>query len=250
MRLTQRPERVSIPDVDRGLARAIGPDQAALARRALVVGAIRVPEGEFLPRETRDLVIGGLGLLITSGYVGQQLHVGNARSLELVGPGDLIRPFEADAASPVSFAEARFRAFSNTELAVLDSGFAPRAAHFPGLVGALVERAARRSRYLAVQSAINGMVGVEKRLTALLWMLAERWGRVSGGEILVPLPLSHMELAQMVAARRPSVTSAMSALQRAGTVTRVKEGWLLRGSPPDSQTPEATAGKSKGDSEI
>jgi hypothetical protein len=39
-------------------------------------------------------------------------------------------------------------------------------------------------------------------------------------------------LSDLVAARRPTVTSALSELARQGLVTPVKDGWLLSGEPP------------------
>jgi hypothetical protein len=46
------------------------------------------------------------------------------------------------------------------------------------------------------------------------------------------LRLTHSILAELVAARRPTVTSALSELSRNGLVRSVPEGWLLCGPPP------------------
>ena len=37
----------------------------------------------------------------------------------------------------------------------------------------------------------------------------------------------------LVAARRPSVTSALQGLAREGLISRADDGWLLHGEPPD-----------------
>jgi CRP/FNR family transcriptional regulator len=67
-----------------------------------------------------------------------------------------------------------------------------------------------------------------------LWHLAERWGRVGRDGIVVPLPLGHQRLADIVGAHRPSVTKAMGALADAGKVSRRDGGdWVLHGEPPD-----------------
>lgn len=74
---------------------------------------------------------------------------------------------------------------------------------------------------------------MEDRLLLTLWHLAERWGRVGPDAILVPLPLSHQRLAHLVGAHRPSVTTAMGALARAGALSRRADGtWMLHGAPP------------------
>ena len=58
--------------------------------------------------------------------------------------------------------------------------------------------------------AISQLVRVDRRLLALFWHLAERWGRVTGDGVLVPLTLSHRMLSQLVGARRPTVSTALS----------------------------------------
>jgi CRP-like cAMP-binding protein len=73
---------------------------------------------------------------------------------------------------------------------------------------------------------------VDSRLLLLMWQLAERWGRVSTDGITVPVGLTHETLAMLVGARRPTVTTALGRLARAGDLERVDEGWLLRGDPP------------------
>jgi hypothetical protein len=79
----------------------------------------------------------------------------------------------------------------------------------------------------------------------LLWNLAGRWGRVRSDGIVVPLRLTHTVLADLVAARRPTVTSALSELARQGAVRAIREGWLLSGNAPgDAPPPPLMASKS------
>jgi CRP-like cAMP-binding protein len=89
-----------------------------------------------------------------------------------------------------------------------------------------------RSRQLAVNMAIVHQARVDVRLHLLFWHLAGRWGRVRSDGIVVPLRLTHTVLADLVAARRPTVTSALSDLSRRGLVRAVSEGWLLSEPPP------------------
>ncbi len=76
------------------------------------------------------------------------------------------------------------------------------------------------------------MVGVEKRLKMLLWALAERWGRVDNGAVHLPVRLSHQDLAHLVGARRPTVTSALGKLREAGALEETSSGWRLSGQSP------------------
>ena len=66
----------------------------------------------------------------------------------------------------------------------------------------------------------------------LLWHLAARWGRVRGDGTVLPLRLTHSVLADLVAARRPTVTTALSDLTRRGLVRTDGETWLLFGDAP------------------
>lgn len=67
----------------------------------------------------------------------------------------------------------------------------------------------------------------------LLWYLAERWGRVTANGIVLALPLPHRLLADLVAARRPHVTTSLGALRRSGEMVRREDGlWVLHGDPP------------------
>ena len=66
----------------------------------------------------------------------------------------------------------------------------------------------------------------------LLWDLAERWGRVRAGAVVLPLRLTHSLLAELVAARRPTVTTALAGLAHSGLVRTTRGGWVLFGQPP------------------
>ena len=117
-------------------------------------------------------------------------------------------------------------------MAVLDERFMRQLAPYPQLSGRLFGRAVGRSRQLIVNLAIVHQARVDIRLHMLLWHLAGRWGRVRSDGVLVPLRLTHTILSDLVAARRPTVTSALSELARRGVVRAVEEGWLLSGNPP------------------
>ena len=81
-------------------------------------------------------------------------------------------------------------------------------------------------------SLIVHQARVKLRLLMLFWHLADRWGRVGVEGVILPLSLTHSVLADLVAARRPTVTSALSELARDGLMRPYGEGWLLSGEPP------------------
>lgn len=120
-----------------------------------------------------------------------------------------------------------------TEMAVLDQGLVNRMNPWPQLGLELFARGTRRAHSLAVALAIAHHQRIEDRLLLTLWHLAERWGRVRPEGIILPLPLSHQRLADLVGAHRPSVTTAMGALARSGAISRRDDGiWMLHGAPP------------------
>ena len=80
----------------------------------------------------------------------------------------------------------------------------------------LFNRGTRRAHHLAVALAIAHHQRVDDRLLLTLWHLAERWGRVARDGVVVPLPLGHQRLADLVGAHRPSVTTAMGELDARG----------------------------------
>jgi len=125
-----------------------------------------------------------------------------------------------------------WRVLEATRLAVLDGTVAAAMAAYPQLTGRLVARALERSRNLAINMAIIHQARVNSRLLMLLWHLADRWGRVRSDGVVLPLHLTHSVLADLVAARRPTVTSALSELARRQLVTPRDRGWLLHGEPP------------------
>ncbi len=175
---------------------------------------------------------GWFGFLVLSGALCRRVSQAELYGSELLGAGDLLRPWDriGDWTSlPVG---SDWTVVKPTQLAVLDREFARRASPFPDLAASLIGRALQRSRYLAVLTAIVGQPRVETRLHMLFWHLADRFGRVRGRSIAIPLPLTHSMLAELVAARRPSVTSGLSALSKRGLLIRDGREWLLSGSVP------------------
>jgi Crp-like helix-turn-helix domain len=59
-----------------------------------------------------------------------------------------------------------------------------------------------------------------------------RWGRVRSDGVSLPIRLTRNVLADLAAARRPTVTSALTELAKQGLVRPDEPGWLLQGSPP------------------
>jgi CRP/FNR family transcriptional regulator, cyclic AMP receptor protein len=131
-------------------------------------------------------------------------------------------------------AEIGWQVLEPSRLAVLDHQLVLRIVPWPQLGLELFNRGTRRAHHLAVALAISHHQRVGDRLLLTLWHLAERWGRVHRDGVVVPLPLGHQRLADLVGASRQSVTTAMGGLTRDGAVSRRDGGhWVLHGDPPE-----------------
>jgi CRP/FNR family cyclic AMP-dependent transcriptional regulator len=214
---------------DPELAEAVEPELRATAVAQLVARQLEISPGSW-PGIAAGL--DGLGLLVLQGVLALRVGIAGRHSAELVGEGDVLRRPDEQWANPQLSLTHNWLVLEPVRIAVLDDRFSRQMVHFPNLAGALFARCSMRTRQLAVNMAIVHQARVDVRLHMLLWHLAGRWGRVRSDGIVVPLRLTHSILAELVAARRPTVTSALSELSRNGLVRSVPEGWLLFGPPP------------------
>jgi CRP/FNR family cyclic AMP-dependent transcriptional regulator len=227
------PRRVHLLDLDPDLAEGMDGDRERLAHRHLVARLERVSAGRWTPQVNQFGAMDGLGLLVVEGVAIRQLSLAHRAAAELLGPGDIMRPWEDDgehAAYP--FASA-FRVIEPLSLAVLDQDVTRTLVHFPEVVSRLMGRVMTRSRRVAGYLVIAQIPSVDTRLHVALWHMADRFGRVRTDGVVVPLQLTHEMLGLIVGARRPSVTAAMGRLVERGLVRPLETaGWLLLGEPP------------------
>jgi len=225
---------------DPELADAIEPSRQAQAIDALIAREVRIPPGEWRNRPIP--VDGGIGLLVLEGVLLHRVGIDNRYGAELIGEGDVLRSLRGEGEGSTLPLTAQWLILEAARVAVLDERFVRQLARFPQVAGRLFGRSVLRSRQLAVNMAIVHQARVDLRLHLLFWHLAGRWGRVRSDGVLVPLRLTHAVLADLVAARRPTVTSALSDLSRRGLVRAAGDGWLLSG-PPPGRSPDGEAGE-------
>ncbi len=235
------PSRVHLLQADPDLARDLDPARAEAASQRLIAPALQLRRGPWTPPVDGFGPTGApFGVLILEGMIVREALVGDHPCAELLGPGDLVRigdDADGDELLPRSI---EWNVLTGTRVALLGSGLIAAAAPFPEVLCALIDRAARRADRLIVLQAITHLTRVDDRLLALLWYLAERWGRVAPDGIALALRLPHRTLAGMVGARRPSVTTALGQLIARGDLERRADGaWVLLGSPPERRVPVA-----------
>jgi CRP/FNR family cyclic AMP-dependent transcriptional regulator len=243
---SERPVRVL--DEDPELFSSL-PERARLEARARAVAPLlQLDRGPWNARVDGVQDFGDcLGLLVLDGLVLHSVVVAHEPRSELVGPGDVIRPWEYDDEDASVPFESSWEAVQPARIAVLDGRFVAVACQWPQLMPALIARATRRSRWLTLQLAVTDLRRVDDRLMLFLWHMADRWGRVRPDGVLVPLPVTHDVLAQLIGVQRPTVTSGLRRLVDAGRIRRLpNRNWLLSPVPPPAPTRRAAPAQVSG----
>ena len=199
----------------------------------MVVPRIDVPVGPWAPE---TLPGGGAPVVVLDGLLCRDAQLTDRTSTQLLGPGDIVDPWlTGDELLPCRIS---WRAHTSAVLALLDARFAQAARRWPALSAAVTRRLCERVDRLAAQGAALQLSNVDQRLVAHLWQLADRFGRVTQGGVVIPLQLTHQLLGQLVGAQRPTVTLAATKLAESGHVIRRDDGtWFLADSSRDVLSP-------------
>jgi CRP/FNR family cyclic AMP-dependent transcriptional regulator len=225
-------ERARVFVEDPELAAGLDPEGIAAAEQ-ITTPILRIPHGHWDFKADPIRLNGHLGLLILDGLLLREVMVGEVGCAELLGTGDMMRPWTMATGEQASIqALSRWEALEEARLAVLDPRFALQIARWPQVSSMIVDRALIRARWLSFHLAVCHVVGIEKRLVILFWHLADRWGKVTPDGVRISMPLSHGMIAKLVGSRRPTVTTAMGKLRAEGVIEKIEDGWLLRGGPP------------------
>jgi CRP/FNR family cyclic AMP-dependent transcriptional regulator len=228
------PETISLLDVDPDLGEGItDPEEFAEARKVGITRSLRLSAGEWDATKAIEQDTHHRGFLVADGLLSRHVEVMGRGCVELVGHGDIVRPWSWDDVGSHVPAEVAWTVLEPTKLAVLDHRLMMRVAPWPSIGVEMFSRGLRRAHHLAVALAITNHQRVDDRLRLTLWHLAERWGRVHPEGVVVPLPLGHQRLADIVGANRSTVTSALGDLAKEGVLSRRDSGeWVLHGEPP------------------
>jgi hypothetical protein len=220
-------------DVDPDLGRLLDAPRREAARRDVGVRLLQVRRGLWpVERMVTGTDPRHLGLIVVDGLIARELLVDEVRSLELLGPGDVVRPWLEAVDGALLPTVVRWSALADSRLALLDRRVGERLAAYPEIHAVLLERSTTQTHRMATAQAITQVRRVDRRLLLLLWHLAERWGKVTPAGVALPLALSHRLLAELIGARRPTVSTALGELLRTGELARGSGGtWILTGAP-------------------
>jgi CRP/FNR family transcriptional regulator, cyclic AMP receptor protein len=214
-------------DLDGDLAEALGEDVATRVRDRIGVTTVRLEPGSWWPESLVPEVRDAFALLVCDGLIVRELDLAGTLTADLIGPGDIVAVGQTG--EPLLSTREHWHVSGAATIAILDSRMLPALHACPALGARLIARGARQAARAAEQRAISQLPRVELRIRALLWHLAERWGRMGSAGVVVPIELTHTALGRLIGARRSTVTLALGELSRLGTVVRRDDGaWVLR----------------------
>ena len=218
---TRRQPGVGLLLADPEFGQAIAGEQLDAARRAVVVPRVAVAPGPWSPPDRSAFPAPVSGAVVLEGALMRNAALGGRLSTQLLGPGDVFDPWAAT--GELLPCDAAWAGHEASTIAVLDARFALAACRWPSLATVVQRRLSARADRLASQVAISQLPTVEQRIVALMWHLAERFGRPSSDGVLVSLRLTHQLIGQLVGARRPTVSLALADLAADGSLRRPDE---------------------------
>jgi CRP/FNR family transcriptional regulator, cyclic AMP receptor protein len=226
-------------ELDPDLGQLLSEERLEAASRELRVAVHRLDTGPWPAEHVSGASPAHVGLLVIDGVLAREVLVSDTISTELLGPGDVLRPWRLHEGAALLQHQVRLNVLSRSRFALLDRRLGVELSRYPEINTAIIDRINERALRLAVTQAISQLNRVDRRLLALFWHLAERWGRMTPDGVALTLTLSHRMLGQLVGARRPTVSTALSALAEHDEVRRRDDGtWLLTGAPVGVPEPE------------
>ena len=227
--------RAIVADLDPDLVGTLPAVKLEPARSASVAAVITVQPGEWDTHAEADQARGGYGLLVLDGLLVRRVGFDGRFGAELLGAGRPAAPMgerrrggrHAAVRDDLAGDGRDARGGARPGLGLADGGY-------PQVGGCLTGRALARSQRLATSMAIVQLPRLDDRLWMLFWELADRYGRVHPDGVHLDLPLTHELLSHLAAARRPSVSGALTRLAEQGRLIRSGRAWVLTGEPPEN----------------
>src|SRR3954447_14222883 len=155
---------ISVVDADPDLADLLDESSLEGARRDGLARVKRLSPGEWDAPAAYEQAEHHRGFLIVEGLLTRTVDVLGRHCVELIGHGDVMRPWSWDEAGSHVRAEIGWEVLEPTKLAVLDHALVTRINPWPQLGVELFNRGTRRAHHLAVALAIAHHNRVEDRL--------------------------------------------------------------------------------------
>ncbi len=215
--------RVRLLDLDPEIGSFLDPDERTAA------SALTLPVGAVV-RDDRDFfdhlrAMHAFGAILMDGLLVHEVSLAGRVAMRLLGPGDIV--IMRGGPSPLEASGSAWLPADRVRVALLDSHLVSALTRWPGLMVGLTTQLGQQMERLTTQLLISQLPRVEDRLLALMWLMAESWGRVTPAGTRVPLELTHEALGRMIGARRPTVSLALRDLADQGALIRQRDGWIL-----------------------
>jgi CRP-like cAMP-binding protein len=209
------------------LSSAVPQADRRLAERTLT-GALLAAHDQDLHDvlETREL--SAFDFIVVEGVVFKETTLLSRSALEVLGPGDVLAPPLTAIRQVESRAVSRYLAHGHVALLTLNDRFRLATSRWPLLADVLHDRLGQQTHRASMHLAMLHLPRIEDRLLALFADLGERFGRMTGDGITVPIPLTHDVIGRLVGSRRPTVSLALQSLASDGTLYRRDGHWILR----------------------
>jgi CRP/FNR family transcriptional regulator, cyclic AMP receptor protein len=228
-------ETLPLLEVEPELRAYLDPDERQLVARVAI--PVQVVSDREVDIDAFLDDAGAFSAVILDGVLLHRMSIGDQPALRLLGPGDMLS--RSGGIRTGLLGESTHRASGPLRLAMLDDRVLLTARRFPRLFAGLQIRLGEQYQRLAAQLVICQLPRVEDRLLALMWLLAETWGRVTASGTVLPIALTHDALGELIGARRPTVTLALKELADRGSLFRQDGEWLLLEPPPQGVAPGA-----------
>jgi hypothetical protein len=208
------------PSLARGIERRVLDD----AREKLIAEVRRIDGGIWEEASRTPASPLFLGYLILEGAFIREIDVSGRPSIELLGPGDLIRPWVVPQALDAMQVRDEWSVLTTGHVAIIDEGFHEQARDYPSILTVLMDRVVARARWLGFQVALSQLTRIDHRLLLTFRYVAERWGVKDPRGVRIPIRLSHRNLAALIGARRPKVSAALTTLSESGLIEQAPDG--------------------------
>ena len=215
---------IRLLDAEPSLARGIDRRLLDDARESLTVEVRKIAPGEWEDAHKVPPSPLFIGYLILSGAFTREIQVSGRPSLELLGPGDLIRPWVVPRALDVMHVSDEWSLISTGHIAIIGEEVHRQAQDFPSILTVLMDRVVARARWLGFHVALCQIPRIDHRLLLTFRYVAERWGTECPRGVRIPIRLSHRNIAAMIGARRPKVSAALTTLAEQGLIEQDKDG--------------------------
>jgi CRP-like cAMP-binding protein len=229
-----RRDYVRLLDVEPRLGAGLSASGRPEARRLVVAPVMTLADGQWDAAELTRILgdCAPFGCMVAEGLIAHELELAGRAATYLLGRGDIVAPGVTTGGDlPL---HRLFCVADPVRLALLDKTFLAVTQRWPSIAGALLLQVVRQSERVAVHQLISQFPRADDRILALLWHLADRWGRPEPAGIVVPLAMGHEAIARLVGGRRPTVSSALGRLADRNVVSRLANGtWLLE---PESRS--------------